>query len=66
MNAGAFTAIIVVASSPLDVELNTKRFVSSGDATLEILRDTGHSGMLERTAPEFRGVIHRWLEERGF
>jgi hypothetical protein len=34
--------------------------------SLRFLDNTGHTGMLERTAVEFRALMSSWLVARGF
>ena len=40
--------------------------VGSSDVTVRTMKDAGHTVMLDRTAPAFRRVLHRWLAARGF
>lgn len=40
--------------------------IGSSDVTVETIKDAGHTVMLQRTAPAFRSVLHRWLEAHGF
>ncbi|MCI0634588.1 MAG: alpha/beta hydrolase [Actinobacteria bacterium] len=49
-----------------DAHLHGERFLSSKDVSVEIIEDTGHAVMLERTAAAFRARLSRWLAEHGF
>jgi len=42
------------------------RFLGSKDVALEVLPDSGHVLMLQRTAPHFRATMSEWLAGRGF
>lgn len=41
-------------------------FTGSNDVTAISLPDTGHYPMLERTAPQFRTILAKWLNGHGF
>lgn len=40
--------------------------IGSSDVTVATISDAGHTVMLQRSAPEFRSVLHRWLDAHGF
>lgn len=40
--------------------------IGSSDVTVETIKNAGHTVMLQRTAPAFRSVLHRWLDAHGF
>lgn len=47
-------------------QLAFEDFRGSSDRTLEIIPESGHTMMLERTAPQFRAILSGWLRERGY
>jgi pimeloyl-ACP methyl ester carboxylesterase len=50
-----------VAFSSDGVRRQRSFFTGSKDVTVAILAKTGHFPMFERTAPQFRGIVSRWL-----
>lgn len=40
--------------------------IGSSDVTVATIENAGHTVMLQRTAPAFRSVLHRWLDAHGF
>jgi pimeloyl-ACP methyl ester carboxylesterase len=50
---------------PPSGERHRDQFTGSDDVTLVELDDTGHTLMLQRTAPEFRRRLSDWLRARG-
>jgi pimeloyl-ACP methyl ester carboxylesterase len=47
-------------------DLQRERYSGSPDVTLRYVEHTGHTMMLERTAPKFRAMVSDWLRRRGF
>jgi pimeloyl-ACP methyl ester carboxylesterase len=52
--------------TPTEADVQRARYGGSSDVSLAIIPNTGHVGMIERTAPTFRAVISGWLAARGF
>lgn len=40
--------------------------IGSSDVTVATIENAGHTVMLQRTAPAFRSVLHRWLDAHRF
>jgi hypothetical protein len=51
---------------PPDGDLEKQLFLGNPDVTQVTLPATGHAVTLGRTAPKFRSVVGRWLQQRGF
>jgi pimeloyl-ACP methyl ester carboxylesterase len=65
------TPVLIVAGdhdlvSEQDVHRHALSFVSSRDVSVKVIEDTGHVGVLERTAPVMRARISSWLAVHGF
>ena len=71
--SGSGRGVTVSGASALVQGLAITNSVASGvgilvsaTGTVRILANTGHVGMLERTAPLFRHILDQWLSARGF
>ncbi|MGQ0618766.1 MAG: alpha/beta fold hydrolase [Panacagrimonas sp.] len=51
---------------PLGANFQKRLYSGSDDVTSELIAGSGQALALERTAPEFRRVMHNWLAPRGF
>jgi hypothetical protein len=51
---------------PVSPQAQARQYTASHDVTAIELRDSGHVLVLQRTAPEFRAHLSRWLSQRGF
>jgi pimeloyl-ACP methyl ester carboxylesterase len=52
--------------TPTEADLQRLRFSNSPEVSLAVIPHTGHTGMLERSAPVFRAAISNWLVAHGF